>query len=101
MHMTHPTKWLTRKVPLLVLLFLLALWRAEQGVAEIQGRTRAPSELFHLSRASAGGGWTLTFLGRETFVAPEAVQAWRDTAQSWRMRALEQVDRIKEALPSQ
>ncbi|HYF80692.1 MAG TPA: hypothetical protein VD973_26580 [Symbiobacteriaceae bacterium] len=101
MPMTHPAKWLARKLPLLLLLFMLALWRAERGVAEVQGRTRAPSELLHLARDSSSEGWALTFLGRETFIAPETVQAWNETAATWRLRALEQLDRIKEALPSQ
>lgn len=99
MPMTNPAKWLVRKLPLLLLLFILALWRAEQGVAEIQGRTRAPSELLHLSRDASGDGWALTFLGREAFISPEAVHAWSETAETWRLRALEQLEHIKEALP--
>lgn len=99
MSVNHPAKALVRKFPLLILLFALALWRAERGVAEIQGRTRAPSELLHLSRDSAGDGWALTFLGREALISAEAVQAWTDTAEIWRLRALEQVEQIKEALP--
>lgn len=99
--MTNPAKWLAHRLPLVLLLFILALWRAERGVAEIQGRTREPSELLRLTSESAGAGWTLTFLGREAFIPPDTVEAWRETADAWRLRAWEQLEHIKDALPSQ
>jgi hypothetical protein len=85
----NPAKALTRRFPLLLLLFILAIWRAERGVAEIQGHARAPSQFLRISRESGSEDWVLTFLGRDTRISSEI----------WRQKALEQLNHVKEALP--
>lgn len=89
MDMRNPARTLARKLPWLALLFALALLRAERGVAEVQGRTGGPSRILHLEPGREPGEWTLSVMGHEAQLPYE----------EWRLQALEQLERIKTALP--
>ena len=103
MRVETSAKVLARRLGLLAILFVLALLRAEQGVAELKGTTGEPSRLLHLAPAPGGEGWDLSLLGHEVTVASrlvlidgdgplvpsEAVAALATTAEAWRQRALE------------
>lgn len=106
-------KALARRLPWLLLLVVLALLRAEQGTAELQGRTSGASRLFHLAPEPDGEAWAVAFLGHTArvrsrlvllesdgpLVSRETVAALAAAAGEWRDRAIEQVEQIKEALP--
>jgi len=64
---------LYRRLPLLLLLVLAALLRAEQGVEEVQGRSGQPSRLFRLVQGRDGDYWTYSVLGHEGRVSTRAV----------------------------
>lgn len=55
---------LSRRLALLLLLVLLGFWRAEQGVAELQGRQGEPSRVFRLI-PEGDGYWSYALLGLE------------------------------------
>ena len=56
------TTRVSRRVALCMLLFALAFLRAEQGVAEIQGRGGEPSRILRLW-TNGDGVWEVAFLG--------------------------------------
>lgn len=51
-----------RRLVLIILIFLVALLRAERGVAELQGRAGEPSRLFRLV-PEGDGRWVVSLLG--------------------------------------
>lgn len=61
---------LSRRLALLFLLVLLGFWRAEQGVAELQGRQGEPSRVFRLV-PGGDGYWSYAILGLEGRVPGE------------------------------
>jgi hypothetical protein len=91
--MTDPANLLRKRLPLIFLLTALAMLRAERGTAEVQGRTGAPSRLFHV--APAAGGWRLSLLGYDTRL-PSSLPA---VADHWRDRARDTLADMKKALP--
>lgn len=56
-----------RRLVVLGLLVLLALMRAEHGLAELQGQTSVPSRMFRLVPAG-DGRWFISFLGLQTWL---------------------------------
>jgi hypothetical protein len=67
------------------LLAVLAMWRAEQGGAEMRGRPGEPSRLLRLTRDPAGENWTVVVLGREAQVP---ARRWWDEALAQIRKAL-------------
>lgn len=65
-------KGLARRLAVIGLLMLMALWRAERGVAELQGGSSGASRLFHLS-PGADGRWHYSLLGHEGALDPRLV----------------------------
>lgn len=57
-----------RRILLVVVLAALALYRAEQGVAEVRGRSGEPSRMFRLSRDEGADLWSVAFLGHQAVV---------------------------------
>jgi hypothetical protein len=58
-----------RRLLIIGLLAVLGLMRAERGVAELEGRTDQPSQLFRLEPNHDSDTWTIVLFGRETQVA--------------------------------
>lgn len=55
-----------------MLLVVLALVRAEQGVAELQGRSRTRSQIFHLAPAT-DGTWSFSLVGLQGRIPSDLV----------------------------
>lgn len=93
--MKHPSKWLARKLPLVVVLAVLALLRAEQGVQEMKGTADSPSRILHVAPDPGSQIWSLTLVGHQIRIpSPTAL------AESEELRNLGQevYSRIKNAL---
>jgi hypothetical protein len=101
-------KALSRWLAILSVLVLVALLRAERGVAELQGRNEAPGRILWLS-PEQGGTWAFSLLGLEGRVPARVVlldsgRPLLDGAAVWRpgplgQRAFTWVERIQKALP--
>gem|GEM_PF-6404526 len=92
-------KTLLRRLPWLMLLVVLALLRAERGVAEVQGATAQPGRLLHLAPEPDGEGWALSLLGHQSSLQSRLVLLdsggpllSRETISAW-------VAQMKQALP--
>jgi hypothetical protein len=69
----QPARALYRRLPLLALLLALAFLRAEQGVAELQGREGEPSRILRLVPDETGEGWRFALAGLEGWIPTKYV----------------------------
>jgi hypothetical protein len=84
---------LGRRLVPIFLLMVLALIRADRGMAELQGHAAEPSRLFHVAPAP-DGSWDLTVMGFDRRI-PRAAEVLTRT----RSQASLYLEHIMRALP--
>lgn len=88
-----------RRILLVVMLAALALYRAEQGVAEVRGRAGEPSRMFRLWLDPGADLWSVAFLGHEGEVPASFLLYDRPGPLLTRADFQHMWQKIKQALP--